>query len=185
MNPSRALLCVAVVAIFSGSSAMAQPAAKPTAEHKILTADEGTWDATVKAFSPDSTAEPTVTKGTEVNTLFAGGLWILSKFEGEFAGAKFEGHGQFGYDPIKKKYVGTWIDSMSPMLSVLEGTYDATTKTMTYVGDGIDPSSNTKYSQKMVTTTKDDGSRVFTLFMKFEGSKDETKVMEVTYQKRK
>ena len=50
-----------------------------------------------------------------------GGLWVLSKFEGDFGGMKFEGRGQFGYDPIKKKYVGTWIDSMSPTLSVLEG----------------------------------------------------------------
>jgi hypothetical protein len=37
----------------------------------------------------------------------------------------------------------------------------------------------------MVTTTKDDGSRVFTLYMKVGEAKDEVKFMEVTYQKRK
>jgi len=185
MNFTKAALCFCLIASVFATSAMAQPSAKPTDEHKILASDEGTWDATVKSFTSGPEAEPAISKGTEVNTVFAGGLWLLSKFEGEFGGAKFEGHGQFGYDPIKKKYVGTWIDSMTPILSVLEGEYDAKTKTMTYVGDGIDPNSKAKYTQKMVTTTKDDGTRVFTLYMKFDGSKDETKMMEITYQKRK
>ena len=81
------------------------------------------------AGGPD--AEPSVSKGTEVNEVLPGGLWLLSKFEGDFGGMKFSGRGQFGYDPVKKKYVGTWIDSTSTVLSVLEGEYDAKTKTMT------------------------------------------------------
>jgi Protein of unknown function (DUF1579) len=175
-------LCVA--AAFLGTPAMAQPGAKPTVEHKILAGDEGTWDATIKSYMGGPDAEPAVSKGTEVNTVMTGGLWVLSKFEGDFGGMKFEGHGQFGYDPIKKKYVGTWIDSLSPNLSVLEGTYDPKTKTMTYVGEGIAPE-GVKYTQKMVTTTKDDGSRVFTLYMKVGEAKDEAKFMEITYRKRK
>ncbi len=185
MSLSRSLVCVSIVASIVSTSAMAQPPSRATAEHKILASDLGTWDATVKSYTGGPEAEPSVSKGTEVNTVMAGGMWLLSKFEGEFGGMKFEGRGQFGYDPIKKKYVGTWIDSMSPNLSVLEGDYDAKTKTMTYVGDGIDPDSKTKYTQKMVTTTKDDGTRVFTLYMKFDGAKDDTKFMEITYQKRK
>lgn len=113
-----------------------------------------------------------------------GGLWVLSKFNGDFGGMKFEGHGQFGYDPVKKKYIGSWIDSLSPTISVLEGEYDSKTRTMTYVGEGVAPE-GIKYTQKMVTTTKDDGTRVFTLYMKFDGTKDDVKFMEVTYRKRK
>lgn len=184
MNLSRVMLPLCVVASILGTSVMAQDPPKPTAEHKILTSDEGTWDATIKSFTPGSDAAPVVSKGTEVNTVLTGGLWVLSKFEGDFGGMKFEGRGQFGYDPLKMKYVGTWIDSMSPTLSVLEGTYDAKTKTMTYVGEGIDTSNKAKYTQKMVTTTKDDGSRFFTLTMKFDGVKDEIKIMEVSYKKR-
>ena len=55
---------------------------------------------------------------------------------------------------------------MTPSMSVLEGTYDAATKTMTYVGEGVGPDNKTKYTQKMVTKTKADGTRVFTLYMK-------------------
>jgi hypothetical protein len=183
MKLSNALIGYSVVASILYSAAMAQTPPQPTAEHKILAADEGTWDATIKSFMAGPDAEPSVSKGTEVNTILAGGLWMVSAFEGEFAGAKFEGRGQFGYDPVKGKYVGTWVDSMSPTISMLEGSYDAKTRTMTYAGEGIDPESKAKYMQKMVTTTKEDGSRVFTLYMKFD--KDEVKFMEITYRKRK
>ena len=163
---------------------IAQEPLKPTAEHKILASDEGTWDATVKTFYSGPNAEPAISRGTEIHTVLPGGLWVLSKFEGEFAGAKFEGRGQFSYDPLKKKYVSSWIDSMSPTLSTLEGSYDAKTKTMTFVGDGVDIATKAKYTQNMVTTHKDDGTRDFTLYMKTEGDKEEQKFMEITYTKR-
>ena len=84
----------------------------------------GTWDATIKTYMAGPGAEPSVSKGTEVNEVMPGGLWVLSKFDGDFGGMKFQGRGQFGFDPIKKKYVGTWIDSTSTILSMLEGEYD-------------------------------------------------------------
>jgi hypothetical protein len=176
--------------VLGGSSrARAQegpPVPKPTEEHKVLAAEEGTWDAVVKSYMGAPGAEPMVSKGVETNAMMAGGLWMISKFEGEFGGMKFEGRGQFGYDATKKKYVGTWVDSMAPTISMLEGTYDAKTRTMTYVGEGIDAQSKAKYTQKMVTTMKDDGTRAFTLYMTGDmtGGK-EVKFMEVAYTKRK
>ena len=162
------------------------PAPKPTAEHKVLAADAGAWDAVIKTYMGGPGAEPMTSKGTEVNTVLPGGLWVLSEFKGDFGGMPFEGRGQFGYDPLKKKYVGTWIDSLSPTLSVLEGSYDAGSKTMTYVGDGVDPNTKSKYTQRMVTTTKDDGTRVFSLYMKMAETGDkEVKFMEITYTRKK
>ena len=73
------------------TAALARAPVPPTAEHKILASEEGTWDATVKSFEGGPGAEPAVSKGTEVNTLLPGGLWLVSKFEGEFGGVKFEG----------------------------------------------------------------------------------------------
>jgi Protein of unknown function (DUF1579) len=180
----RSMACLSL-AWFLASFAVAQEPSKPLPEHKILASDEGTWDATIRMYAGGPDAEPSVSKGSEVNEVLPGGLWVLSKFEGEFGGVKFHGRGQFGFDPVKKKYVGTWLDSMSTVLSVLEGDYDAKTKTMTYVGDGYDPEHKAKFSQKMVTTMKDDGTRVFTLYMKFEGQPAEAKFMEITYTKRK
>jgi Protein of unknown function (DUF1579) len=184
MDFSRTLLRLCVVVSVLATPTMAQPGAKPTDEHKILASEEGTWDGTIKSFMGGPDAEPMISKGTEVNTVMSGGLWVLSKFDGDFGGMKFEGRGQFGYDPVKKKYVGTWIDSLSPNLSVLEGSYDPKTKTMTYIGDGTS-AEGIKYTQKMVTTAKDDDSRVFTLYMKVGEAKDEAKFLEITYTKRK
>jgi hypothetical protein len=56
---------------------------------------------------------------------------------------------------------------------------------MTYVGDRVVPATKAKFTRKMVTTSKDDGTRVFSLYMKFEGAPDEVKLLEITYSKRK
>jgi hypothetical protein len=170
------------------SLALAQegpPVVEPLPEHKILASDAGAWDASIKSWMAGPGSEPMLSKGTETNEVMTGGLWILSKFETSFGPAKFEGHGLFGYDPVKKKYVGTWVDSMSPTLSVLEGSYDARSKTITYTGEGFDPEHKAKYKQRMVTTTQADGSRVFSLYIKFEGEPAEAKTMEITYTRKK
>ncbi|WP_250846988.1 DUF1579 domain-containing protein [Aquisphaera insulae] len=188
MKPAKsfACLCVAVTALASIARADDPPFPKPTAEHKILAADEGTWDATIKSYEAGPESAPTVTKGVEVNTVITGGLWIVSTFKGDFAGLAFEGRGQYGYDPIKKKYVGTWIDSMSTSVIVLEGTYDAGTKTLSFTGDGVCPVDNTKMVMRMVTTAKDEGTRHFVMYATgtITGGK-EAKMMEVEYTKRK
>jgi hypothetical protein len=180
-------LCLAASVLGGVSFAKAQQTPpKPTGEHKILAADGGTWDAAITSYQNGPDSEPTVTKGVEVNTVLSGGLWVSSTFQADFGGHAFEGRGQFGYDPIKKKYVGTWIDSMSPSLSVLDGSYDAKTKTMTYTGDGVCPIDGSKLVQRMVTTTKADGSREFTLYITGTptGGK-EAKIMHINYTKRK
>ena len=186
LSRTLALTCLAAWSLAStGTAQESPPVQKPLPEHKILAADEGTWDATIRMYEKGPDAEPSVSKGSEVNEVLPGGLWVLSKFEGDFGGMKFLGRGQCGYDPVKKKYVGTWLDSTSTVLSLLEGEYDAKTKTMTFVGDGYDPVQKAKFSQKMVTKTKDDGSRVFTLYMKFEGQPAEVKFLEIAYTRRK
>jgi Protein of unknown function (DUF1579) len=180
--------CVAASLIIGAVSfASAQEGVpKPTAEHKILAADEGTWDAAIKSYINGPDSEPAVSKGVEVNTVLTGGLWISSSFSGDFGGMAFEGRGQFGYDPNKKKYVGTWIDSMSPALTVLEGTYDAKTKTITYTGDGVCPIDGSKQSQRMVTTSNSDGTREFTLYVTgTQTGGKEAKMMVINYTKRK
>ena len=46
----------------------------------------------------------------------------------------FEGHGVYGYDVKKAKYVATWVDSMSKHIDMMEGTYDEKSKTLTFTG---------------------------------------------------
>ncbi|MHC5538554.1 DUF1579 domain-containing protein [Singulisphaera rosea] len=187
MRMSFLSLCV-VGAVVVGSFASAQdepPIPTPTAEHKILAAEEGTWDGVVKCYPNGPESEPMVAKGVEIKSVVLGGLWVVSTFRTELGGATFEGRGQFGFDTTRKKYVGTWIDSMDTALCVLEGSYDAKTKTLSFKGDAVCPKDGSKLHQRMVTTIKDDGSREFNLYMTGTptGGK-EALVMQILYTQR-
>lgn len=167
-------------------SAMAQgpPTPKPTPEHQRLHDEVGTWDATIKSWEQGPEGEPSESKGVEVVKLQPGGLWILSEFEGKFAGMTFHGAGHTGYDTHKKKYVGTWVDSMSSSLMTTEGDYDEASKTLTSYSKGTDPAGR-PYEMKTVQVHKDKDHRVFTMSMKMDETKGEfVKMMEISYARR-
>jgi len=152
----------------------------PGPEHKILAMEAGTWDATVEMFMPG--APPMTSKGTETNTMGCGGLCLISDFKGEFGGMPFHGHGTSTWDPNKKKYVGTWIDSMSSGLSLSEGTYDAAAKKATSTMEGPDPTGKIVKS-KTVVEYKDDNTRVMSMFMTGPDGK-EVPTMKISYTKK-
>jgi Protein of unknown function (DUF1579) len=159
------------------------PVPKPTAEHTRLAKDVGTWDATVKSWTRPG-SEPTVSQGVEVVKLMPGGLWAQSEFDGKFGDQEFHGCGQTGYDTKKGKYVGTWVDSLTTEIMIMEGEYDPAARTLTMYSKGTDPSGKA-YDAKMTGKHEDDDTRVFTMSMKSEETKGEyVKVMEITYKRR-
>jgi hypothetical protein len=157
-------------------------ASKPTEQHKLLEHEVGTWDANVKIWGEPG-AEPLESKATEKNELLPGGLWIISRFEGEMAGMKFSGVGTTGYDPIEKKYVATWIDSMSPHMMIMKGEYDPATKTTTLTGDSRDPMTGKMVSTKEISRHIDENSRTFEMYVPDKDGKM-FKVMEIQYKRR-
>ena len=140
----------------------APPLPKPGPEHEVLKQDVGTWDAVVEMLEPGK--PPVVSKGTETVSLMTGGLWTMTDFKSTIMNAPFQGHGQNGFDPSKKKYVTSWVDSMSPGIILGEYNYDAKTKTMKGAMEGPDMTGKVV---KMTQTTewKDADTRVFTMFM--------------------
>jgi hypothetical protein len=178
-------LSASLVLLGAGTAAAQEEfAPKPTPEHERLRDEVGTWDATIKSWMQGPEAEPTVSQGVETVKLMPGGLWILSEFDGKFGDVAFHGAGQTGYDPLKKKYVGTWVDSMSSSLMVTEGEYDPATKTLTMHAQGKEPSGK-PYDAKMVSTHKDKNTRQFTMYMKSDDTKGEyVRMMEITYVRR-
>jgi hypothetical protein len=125
---------------------------KPTKEHEWLRQLEGSWageiDMLIDPMNPAKPLEkPLRSKFTE-NTTLLGGWWALAAFKGEVMGETFEGRGQYGYDAEKKKYVGTWIDSMMPHLWQYEGSLDPSGKVLTLEAMGPDcmnPTAQLKY----------------------------------------
>jgi hypothetical protein len=162
----------------AGAEAM-PPMPKPGPEHQLLKDDVGTWDAMVEMLegppSPPS-------KGVEINTLL-GGLWLVSDFKSDMMGMAFQGHGTSGWDPARKKYVGTWVDSMAWGIHNLEGTYNPATKTLTSVMEGPDATGKmTKMRTTSVWTGKD--TRVFTMYATGKDGK-EAPTMRIKYTRRK
>jgi hypothetical protein len=164
---------------------MAPP--KPTPEHEALREDEGAWDGVIKASfpGPDGNIQEAESRGVEVNHMMPGGLWMISNFRGEFGGMPFHGHGVTGFDLVKKKYVGTWVDSFTTSLMTLEGTYDKATRTSTMYGESTDPQGNTAKA-KLVEVSKDADHRTMTMYMQVPGGGDDAwqKAMEIHYTRR-
>lgn len=151
------------------------------AQHEVLKMDVGVWQAQTKLFA--GPGEPEMSEGVERNRMI-GDSWLVSNFKGEFAGMDFTGHGTTGFDAKTKKYVTHWVDSMSAYRSIMTGTYDNDSKTMTFVGNAHDPDGNPVKS-KNVIVYKDDGSRVLTMYSQMPGSEELTKTMEIVYTKKK
>jgi hypothetical protein len=178
MKKTLAVVSLSLLALATPALAQMPPMPTPGPEHEMLRKDVGTWDATVEMFMAPG-APPEVSKGTETVTMM-GGFWQLTEFKSEMMGQPFEGRGATGYDPAKKKYVGTWVDTMTPGYYTVEGTYDAATKTLTATMEGPDPSGAVAKT-KETTQWKDADSRVFTMY-----APDGTTVgMRITYKRRK
>jgi hypothetical protein len=185
MKLSRIGACVAFVLVLAVAARGQEPQIpKPGPEHQLLKMDEGTWDAVIE-FVPAPGAPVTTSKGVETDRMGCGGLCLITEFKGEMMpGMSFEGHGVATWDVAKKKYVGSWTDSMSQGLGLSETTWDPAAKRMSGWMQGPDM---TGKPVKMTTVVdyKDAGNtRVFTLSGPGPDGKD-AQMMKITYTRRK
>jgi len=154
------------------------PAVKPGSEQKVFERTVGTWDATTTMHgTPPS-------KGVETNRVL-GGLWLVSEFKSEMGGQPFEGHGLYGYDPDKKKYVGVWVDTQSTSFQLSEGTLSADGNMLSMSGEMKNPMGAGTVTVKFVYTFTDSDTRLFAMKMPMPGGGGEMDLMTITYKRRK
>ena len=160
--------------------------------HKLLASLDGTWNCNVKMWMDgDTSKKPDVSKSTAVRKSIMDGRYVVMDVIGQMEmpgpdGKKkevtFKGQGTEGYDNVKKKFVGTWMDNMGTGIMMSEGDYDPTTKTFTYTGEfEMMPGMKQKIREVVKITDKD--------HMDFEyyeerGGK-EMKTMEIAYTRKK
>jgi hypothetical protein len=109
--------------------------AEPQKEHQWLQKLVGDW--TYEANLTMEPGQPPVKcLGTEsVRSL--GGLWIVAEGQGEMpGGGPATTIMALGYDPQKKRYVGTFIGSMMTNLWVYDGELDAAERVLTLNAEG-------------------------------------------------
>ncbi len=156
-----------IVTILAGlaTAALAQEHkdfAKPGREHALLKQQfEGDWDAVSKHSQDGKTME---SKGTESVKSGYGGYWLVMDFRGDMNGKPYTGQGTLGYDPYKKKYVMTWIDSMAPVAMWSEGEADADGKTFTFTSEGYCPDLGKTAKFRLVMKVQDSNHHTLTFF---------------------
>jgi uncharacterized protein DUF1579 len=160
---------------------MMQKAATPGEAHQKLEPMVGTFDAKVKMWM-DPSKPPEESSGTSENTWALGNRFVQIKYEGTMMGQPFSGMGFQGYDNVTKKYVGTWMDTMSTGIMTSTGTMTGnvmkTTDTMS------DPMSGKamKTTSKFTVTDNDHHA----MEMWGPGPDGKTyKMMEITYTRKK
>ena len=156
----------------------------PGEQHAALAKDNGVWTAEMTYWeTPD--APPMKITGTATNKTIWGNRYQQSTFKCEMGpGMSFEGLSTLGYDNVKKKYVNTWIDNMATGIMIMEGTYDAASKTINMTGKGADYRSGKDIEMRQTFKLVDDNTQLMEMYATFPGGK-EYKNMEITYKRKK
>jgi hypothetical protein len=160
-----------------------QKYATPGAEHQALKPLVGSWTCNVKAWMAPG-APPTESTATADFKSVMGDRFVVQHVNGSFNGMPFEGSGVMGYDNIKKKYVGAWVDNMGTGIMSSEGSYDAAKKTFTFESQSSDPMSGKTAKTRETMRIEADGKLVWEMYAKPPGSSKEMKMMEITYTKK-
>lgn len=106
----------------------------PQKEHKWLEKFVGEWETDGEGImGPDQGTFKC--KGT-IRSRMLGQLWVVSESTTETMGMPVSAVQTIGYDSERKKYIGSWVDSMTSYLWTYEGTVDPTGKILTLEAEG-------------------------------------------------
>lgn len=116
--------------LLASSTALAADPSPAPDIHLPVKLEAGIWDADVTFFENDQPSGQA--KGVQTNTLLANGHWITNDFSipatGKFPA--YQGHGVWGYDPVAKAYVNTWVDTNDQAVRTDYGYWQVKTQTM-------------------------------------------------------
>lgn len=132
---------------------------KPVKEHDWLKNLVGEWESDCEIFMEPG-KPPIKAKSTESGRML-GRFWVLTDGKGEIMGMPMQSQMTLGYDADKKKFVGTWVDSMGGYLWNYTGSLDAAGKTLTLETEGpcpMGPGKNSKFREVIELNGKDQKS---------------------------
>ena len=182
MKILQALFALVALLFVSVNVCRAEEFPKPGPEHAWLQQLVGEWEAETEAYMEPG-KPPMRMKGTEsVRPL--GAFWTITEVKSTMMDMPFTGNMTLGYDADKKKYVGTWVDSMTGHLWQYEGTMDAAGKTLTLESEGTCPMRPGKLTKfREVMELKDKDHKTFTSSM--QGDDGQWVTMMTSHAQRK
>jgi hypothetical protein len=106
----------------------------PQKEHELLERFVGDWHTESEmTMGPD---QPSMKCKGQIHAATLGKMWLVANVENNVMGTKMNAVLTLGYDPDKKKYVGTWIDSMVNHLWHYNGWLEDDGKTLILEAEG-------------------------------------------------
>jgi len=157
--------------------------ASPGEAHKKLEPIVGTFTVKTKSWM-DPSKPPEETVGTSENKWVLGNRYVEQRAEGMMMNQPFSGIGYTGYDNYKKKYVGTWMDSMGTMIMISTGTMDASGKKLTSWSTIDDVVLKKPVKIKALLTIVDNDHHVFEMWGPAPDGKN-FKMLEINYTRKK
>jgi hypothetical protein len=131
--------------------------AEPQKEHRWLQKLVGNWTYETDASTAPGMPASKVTGTERVRSI--GDIWIQAEGQGEMPGAgPATSVMTLGYDPQKKRFVGTWIGSMMTHMWVYDGELDASERVLTLNSEGpsmADDGTLSKYQDVIEFTSND------------------------------
>jgi hypothetical protein len=151
--------------------------AEPGERHQMLAKLSGSWTTRTKGWMEAGQA-PIESTGTFEQKMILGQRYLQQEYTSEMMGSPFNGINVLGYDNYTKKYVSTWIDSMSTGIYFFEGTASADGKIITQECNYVDPVKGPSL-WRSVTRIVDDNTMEYEMYLTPKGGNEE-KMMEMT-----
>jgi hypothetical protein len=151
--------------------------------HKMMSSWDGVWDAEVTLWMPGAPEQKS--KSTSFNKSIMNGLYVESEHSGNIMGMPFSGKSTTGFDNHLQQFVSTWIDNMGSGIMVMNGTWDSTSKTITFKGKMVDPETKGETEIRETYKIVDDSTHEMEMFGPDRKTGQEVKTMHITYKRRK
>ena len=155
--------------------------ATPGEPHKQFASLAGSWMTQSKEWMEPGKPPMESTGSVEMKMLLDG-RFLQQEFSGNMMGQPYSGVGITAYDNLRKRYVSTWMDTMSTGIFTMEGTASADGKTITLKGNHAEPGGG-QMTHRAVWKLVDNNTQTFDMYGAHHGGK-ETKMMEIVYTRK-
>ncbi len=156
--------------------------AKPGEEHARLKMLVGKWKVETTTYGEEGKS-PMKSEATAVVRPIFGGQYFREDYTGDFFGTKFTGMGIYGFDKGTKKFVSSWIDSMSTGIARSVGTAMANGD-IAFLGEYYDPVEERMVKTKFVLTLNSRKTHSG-VYYSIAADGSEKKMMEFVYTRAK
>lgn len=153
----------------------------PRAEHEWLARGVGTWDVECSYFFQPG-EDPIHATGID-RVEMIGPYWRRGSLTADLFGSPLAGCATLGFDPVKDRFVCTWIDSSNPYLYLYEGELDPKAGRLVLEGTNLDPSTSKPAKYRSVEVADGRDARSLELFVTAPGS-SEMLILTYSYKRR-